>query len=269
MHEDALTYHIKNLVRLQQEAYVAHLLSQERFADKRRLALYEHQVFSQHGQDGIIGEIFRRIGTDTRMFVEIGAGHGLENNTVFLLSQGWRGFWVEGAAEYSQTITRLFRRAFDDKKLFLLCGVATRENIAGVLQEYGVPTEFDLLSLDIDQNTYWIWDGLRHLRPRAVVAEYNATYPPGLDWKVAYHPDRTWDQTSYFGASLKAYELLGKELGYCLVGCDLSGTDAFFVRQDLCGDHFLAPYDAETHYEPARSYLLRRNGPPRGAGEFD
>ena len=38
----------------------------------------------------MIQEIFRRIGTTNRTFVEFGVGDGLENNSLFLLKQGAR-----------------------------------------------------------------------------------------------------------------------------------------------------------------------------------
>ena len=53
-------------------------------------------------------------------------------------------------------------------------------------------------------------------------------------------------------ASLAAFERLGRERGYALVGCDFTGTNAFFVRADLAEGKFLAPFDAATHYEPSR-----------------
>jgi hypothetical protein len=65
------------------------------------------------------------------------------------------------------------------------------------------------------------------------------------------------------GANLKAYERLGAELGYALVGCELSGINAFFVRRDLLGDKFAEPFTAENHFEPSRYFLLRRDGHPR------
>jgi hypothetical protein len=69
---------------------------------------------------------------------------------------------------------------------------------------------------------------------------------------VNYFANRVWDKSQNFGASLKAMELLGNELGYCLVGCDYTGTNAFFVRSDLVEGHFASPFTAENHYEPAR-----------------
>jgi hypothetical protein len=251
------------LVRLQQEAYLVELLKNPRYAEPGRLTRHEHQVFSQNGEDGIVGEIFRRIGTGTRTFLEIGAGSGLENNTTFWLMQGWRGWWVEGGARYLNKIHRRLPAPIADGRLTLLPAYATVQNVQGLLDAAGVPEEIDLFSLDIDRNTYWIWAALPRLRARLIVVEYNATYPPACDWKVPYDADRAWNDTSYFGASLKAYELLGRQFGYCLVGCDLTGTNAFFVRQDLVGNHFPAPFTAENHYEPLRLFLLRTHGYPR------
>jgi hypothetical protein len=47
-------------------------------------------------------------------------------------------------------------------------------------------------------------------------------------------------------------------MDYSLVGCDLGGTNAFFVRNDLLGDKFAAPFTSENHYEPPRYFLIRR-----------
>jgi hypothetical protein len=54
---------LRSIRRLQIESVSQSLLSQERYQDPKRLARFEHQVHSQNGEDGIIAEIFRRIGT--------------------------------------------------------------------------------------------------------------------------------------------------------------------------------------------------------------
>ena len=41
-------------------------------------------LLNGHGEDGVLIEIFRRIGDGGRCFVEVGIGDGIENNTVFL-----------------------------------------------------------------------------------------------------------------------------------------------------------------------------------------
>lgn len=228
-------------------------------ADPRRLEGYPGQVNSQNAEDGMIAELFRRIGTTNQTFLEIGVGDGSENNTAFLLAQGWRGFWIDGDDAFVNLVkTRGLNR--EPAQLKYLVDFVTRENITERLTTLGVPAEIDLLSLDVDQNTYWIWEGMRGFRPRVMVVEYNATIPPNVSWKVQYDGKRTWDQTANFGASLKAFEELGAERGYSLVGCDWMGCNAFFVRNDLIGDHFAAPFTAEHHYQPPRypAFTLRR-----------
>ena len=231
-----------------------------RYRDPKRLLRYAAQVCSQNGEDGMIAEIFRRIGTTNRVFAEVGVGDGSENNTAFLLSQGWTGFWVDGCDAFQHNLQKrgdLGRNCIRGLVTFI-----TKENAAAIFSNVGAPTEFDLLSLDIDQNTYYLWEALASYRPRAVVIEYNASIPPDIDWKVNYAPDRVWDGSHNFGASLKAYESLGRRLGYSLVGCDFVGGNAFFVRDDLAGDLFAKPFTAENHYEPPRYGLLHRRGHP-------
>lgn len=224
-----------------------------RYGDPRRLLRYGHQVLSQGGVDGILHEIFRRVGETDRTFVEIGVGDGTENNTAFLLARGWSGFWIDSSAAFRRTLAR---HGVGSERLRGEVAFVRRETIGPLLAGLGVPAEFDLLSIDVDQNTYYVWEGLKEYRPRVVAIEYNAAIPADVDWKVAYDGDRVWDGSRNFGASLKALENLGRERGYALVGCDIAGTDAFFVRDDLVGDRFLAPFTAENHHEPARYHLL-------------
>jgi len=246
------------------------LLQQDRYQNMKRLNSFEYQVFSQNGEDGIISEIFKRIGTLNRAFIEIGVEHGLENNTTFLLQQSWSGYWLEGNTEAVHFIQKHFKKPIEDGTLCVKDVFVRADNVWEILDGLNVPNDVDLLSVDIDRNTYYILNAiLGHLKPRVIVVEYSALYPPSIDWKVEYSPEKTWRRTSYAGASLKAYELLASRFGYALVGCDLCGVNAFFVRKNLLGDHFLSPYTAENHYEPLRDFLIHRVGPPRAFTDLD
>ena len=238
------------------------LVQHPRYSDPLRLLRYQRQICSQNGEDGMIHEIFRRIGTTNKIFAEVGVGDGTENNTSFLLSQGWTGAWVDGESKLLHNLQN--RTDINASCLRYKVAFVSRENIRGILEELGTPKEFDLLSLDIDQNTYYLWEGLEHLKPRVVIVEYNPALPPEVDWKVNYDPSRIWDGTQNYGASLKALELLGRKFGYSLVGCDFIGTNAFFVRDDLVGDKFAAPFTAENHHEPPRFSLVTRRSHPNG-----
>lgn len=231
-----------------------------RYGDLRRLLRYQSQVCSQNGEDGIIHEIFRRIGTTTRVFAEVGVGDGCENNTAFLLSQGWTGFWIDGDSRFLGVLKN--REDLQNDCIKYLVAFVSKENIAALFEQLGVPKEFDLMSLDIDQNTYYGWEALRSFRPRVVVVEYNAAIPPDIDWKVLYSSNRTWNETQNFGASLKAFEILGRQFGYSLVGCEFVGANAFFVRDDCLAGKFAEPFTSENHYEPPRYSMCHRRCHP-------
>jgi hypothetical protein len=249
-------------LRVAQESFAASLASARR-DDTRRLTSFGAQVYSQCEEDGILSEIFRRIGDTNRIFAEGGVGDGLENNTAYRLLLGWSGFWFESNSEVISSINRTFRRPISEGRLKIASEILTRESVAESFRRLGVPVELDLLSLDIDLNTSHLWRGLSAYRPRVVVIEYNASIPPGDAFEVDYDPTAVWNGSLYFGAGLKTLELLGSEMGYCLVGCTLSGVNAFFVRKDLVADKFFGPFTSENHYEPPRYYLIRGSGHPR------
>lgn len=238
----------------------ARLQGTERQAEPGRLGRHEAQVFSQSGEDGVLLEIFRRIGTERRTFVEFGAGDGGANNTTLLLQSGWRGVWVEAADEGCRQIATALAGPIRDGSLTLHQAYLTVENVSDELRAAGVDEAPDLLSIDVDGNDYWLWRELSWLRARVVIVEYNALYPPPLRWVMPYDPDHRWRGDTHFGASLESLADLGAELGYALVGCTLAGTNAFFVRRELAEGRFAAPFTAENHYEPARYFLIGNEG---------
>jgi hypothetical protein len=244
------------------------LLENPRYQDPKKLNQFERQVYSQSGEDGIIDEIFRRIQVTNRFFVEFGVGDGLENNTTFLLTEGWTGYWIESNTNCVKDIERHFRFMIDKKDLVIRKALVTASNIEELFQEASLPTEFDLLSIDIDGNDYWVWKAIENYHPRVVVIEYNALYPPHAAWVQEYNADWIWNRSSHSGASLKALELLGKVKGYRLVGCNFLGANAFFVQEGLVDDKFQEPFNAENHYEPPRYFLRRTLGHRRGFGRF-
>ncbi len=145
----------------------------------------------------------------------------------------------------------------------------TAENVNTLFERAGFAGEIDLLSIDIDYNDYWVWKAIDIVKPRVVVIEYNATLRPPLSLVVPYVPAVIWNGTSYFGASLEALVRLGGSKGYRLVGCTISGVNAFFVRDDCCDDRFLEPATAEEHYEPARYFFSAMiAGHPPALGHF-
>lgn len=233
------------------------ILKQPRYLEPLRLLAKGQKVFSQGDEDGILAEIFRRIGTTSKRFCEIGVGDGRENNTLFLLYQGWQGTWVEASSRRCASIRCDFSWAIDAGQLQLVqqrVGVESADALAESVKDF---SNLDLFSIDIDGIDWHVMKALSELKARVVVVEYNAKFAAPIDFVVQHAPDFFWRRDDYFSASLSAWEKLMREKGYTLVGCGITGANAYFVRSDLARDTlFCAPFTAENHYEPARYWLV-------------
>lgn len=224
--------------------------------------LHEKKIYSQNGEDGIIDFIFSKIGTTNKFCVEFGVGNGFECNTVFLLEKkGWKGLMMDYGADQEIQWGNVIKKVWSNRKMGLAYNIrkdirflkkmlnytkraqrfqrdvkiekVTAENIQDLFRKYNVPKNFDLLSIDIDYNDYWVWKSITDYSPRVVVIEYNSSIPPTESKVVPYDPDAQWDGTNYFGASLLALKNLGLTKGYTLIGCESRGVNAFFCKSDL------------------------------------
>lgn len=197
------------------------------------LSPFEAKVFSQNGEDGVIKAIFQKIGMVNKYALEIGVEDGRECNTRYLIqSENWDVLQIDGLDNNIPSIKQEF---------------VTAENINSLLKKYNVPNEFDLLSIDIDYNTYWLWKAITGYSPRVVAIEYNAAFPPPACQAVQYDPKGVWDSTNYFGASLMAFVKLASTKKYTLIYCENRGVNAFFVRDDLA--HHFIKRDPEAIYK--------------------
>ena len=224
--------------------------------------LHEQKIYSQNGEDGIIDYIFSQIKTTNKFSVEFGVGYGFECNTVYLLEKkGWTGLMMDYGADQKINWKKIIKKAWNYRNQGLLKNLkkyvtftkkitnrakrsstfhldiknerVNAENIQNLFQKYHVPKDFDLLSIDIDYNDYWVWKSIIDYSPRVVVIEYNSSIPVTESKVVPYDPDAIWDGTNYFGASLLALRNLGLQKGYTLVGCDKNGVNAFFCKSEL------------------------------------
>lgn len=251
-------------------ARIEALKAEQMSLGNHRLAAHGFKAYSEGDQDGILQEIFRRISTTNRKFIEFGCGNGMENNTLNLLISGWSGVWIDSDPHNIQSVRSSHASAIEHGVLKAECQTVTAANVSQILLALCSSREIDLLSIDIDGNDFWVWQALEELSPRVVVIEYNATLRPPIQAVQKYDPRARWNRTNYFGASLSALERLGTAKGYKLVGCSLANGDAFFVRQDFIVDQFVGPFTAENFFLPPNHDLfapLREDAPP-GVGEY-
>ena len=247
-----------DIARIQQvvlQRELDRLRSRPNCVDPKRLTPFGSKVYCQCDEDGIISEIFRRIGTTNKCFVEFGIGDGLENNTRALLFDGWHGLWIDASSCSIANIRSSSASLISSGKLRVVESFITAENISRLIRDNIEHKEIDFLCVDIDGNDYHVLNAIDCVSARVIAIEYNAKFPPHLNYCMKYNPTHCWGADDNFGASLKFLEVHLRSKNYSLVGCSLTGANAFFVRSDLVADRFLEPYTAENHYEPARHYL--------------
>ncbi|SUW04887.1 hypothetical protein [Brachyspira pilosicoli] len=85
--------------------------------DPKRLENYGYKVYSQNDEDGIINEIFNRIGTTNKFFIEFGVQDGIECNCHYLLFQDWEGVFIEGSKDYCDKINEYYEYLISKSKL--------------------------------------------------------------------------------------------------------------------------------------------------------
>ena len=186
------------------------------------LSRFEARKYSQNGEDGVLFELFNRFGVTNKCYVEIGASDGVECNSRFFRElYGWTGVMIDSNNE--------------DHSIHLYKAYVTSENVVAVLNNLGVPNTFDLLSLDIDMNDYWVLKSIlesKNFFPRLVVVEVNAALGPNISKAVSYGPDNTWQGDTYHGASVLAFAKLMSN-NYTLVYCEANGVNCFFVANSV------------------------------------
>jgi hypothetical protein len=194
------------------------------------LTAFEGRRRSQNGEDGVIAEILRRIGTTGRWFVDFGASTGAETNCALLADVlGWSGLFIEPGDYEFGLLSSKYRGSRRVRTEQALVGP---DNVESLFRAAGVPDEPDVLSIDIDGGDYYVWEAIESFRPRLVVIEYNSALDPQRRLVQPRDAGR-WEHTTFYGASLGAMRALGAEKGYRLVHTELSGNNAFFVREEL------------------------------------
>ena len=214
------------------------------------------KIFSQQDEDGIIEEIFKRIGTKNKKFLEVGVETGAECNTTYLLLNNWSGAWVESNNKYETKIKNNFNKFIERKNLKIVFKKVNPDNINDVISDlFKKDEDIDLLSIDIGVHTFHTLKEIEYIKPRVVVAEYNSKYGPSMIWESEYNKNAEWDGSDNFGASLKSFQKMMENKKYKLVSCNITGANAFFIREDLINDLFENNYESENHFVEGKNWL--------------
>ena len=221
-----------------------------------------HKCFSQADEDGITLEILRRMGElGHGVFAEFGVGDGMENNSLILAALGWKGFWV-GGEELRYTIPEGVTR-FKYQKEWI-----TRDNVVDLtrkgLSSIG-ESKLDVVSLDLDGNDIYLVENLLKtgFHPKLFIVEYNAKFPPPVEFRIEYNDSHQWQSDDYFGASLASFNKVFGEYKYKLVCCNShTGANAFYIAECYADRFADIPNDVNEIFMPPRYWQYKQFGHP-------
>lgn len=166
--------------------------------------------------------------------VEVGALDGIEkSNTLFLRRRGWRAFLYECNDEAFAKCQGL-----NETDTTAVHVTVTPENINDLLVKAWVPTNLDLLSIDIDGMDYHVWAAMDIHRPKFVVIEVTDSHAPfendlyvpemGKPIETAPYKDgRLWSRV----ASRKAMAALARSKDYVCVA--MTRTNLIFAAKEV------------------------------------
>lgn len=214
----------------------------------------EFRVFSQFEDDGIIQWLVNKIDIPNKTYIEFGVGDYLESNTRFLMiNNNWSGYVLDESEKNTHNIKNYnWFWKYDLKAEY---SFITKENINELMIKSEFQEDLGLLSIDVDGNDYWIWKNINTFSPIILIIEYNSVFGKDNSWTIPYEQNfnRTKAHFSnlYFGASLKALVDLAKEKGYCFIGSNSAGNNAYFIRRDKM-NHKLNEVDCENGFKESK-----------------
>jgi hypothetical protein len=212
-----------------------------------RFGLNCTRLWQSQGEDALVDYIFDSIGVTCSFCVEFGA-NGCGPTWRLRKELSWQSLLMDIAPPPSQL--EIHRES------------VTAENINLLFSKYGVPPEYDFLSVDVDGNDYWVWRALdeRQFSARVVCIEYNCHIPPDRSVSLSYDPHRIYQRNKYYGASAAAFYNLGFQKGYSLV-CVEGFLNLFFIRNELLDKRDRqVPLSSLFHYPIDVEKIIREQG---------
>jgi hypothetical protein len=174
-------------------------------------------VYSQYGEEGILQFLINNMGIEYIECCEFGMNGSTYSNTLYFIENfDSYGVYID---QYIENIRHIkYDNVYTICKKIELNGKNSLDNL---LFNTKLSTNFDILSIDVDNEDYHIWNSLKNYKPKIVIIEFNPFIPPNKEYVY---------NGSKFSSSFLSTIKLGKRKGYKLV-C-MTGN-LIFVREDL------------------------------------
>lgn len=226
---------------------------------------YCKNIYSQNGEDGILEQLLKELDLNNGTFCEFGTSNGITSSNTYNLIKNYNfsGVAIELDSQLCQKCAENYR-PFPNVKVFQGAVLYNDQNynLNAWLKRGNLPYDLDVLSIDIDCDDYYVWEGLTEFAPKIVIFETNSYRDPvyeelprvpsneyNIDLLKQWEPGRV-----ALGCSFLSAVKLGLKKGYIPVSFTGNLT---FVRKDLV--HKLKefpykisddPYDYVTLYSP-------------------
>lgn len=210
-----------------------------------------NRSYSQYGEDVVIRQLCQSIPTPHKFCVEFGAydGKTISNTFDLVANFGWRAIYIEAN---SRRFRKLEQTASEFPRIHAVQALVTPSgpnSLDAILLRQNTPSNFEVLSIDVDGADYEIWEGLSNFQPSVVIIEHNQSMPPGFEYV-----DRGGH--GFIGSSATSIYRLARRKGYDLVDC--TATNSIFLREDLFAIAGLTPRTvAETFPQNDVCYVFR------------
>lgn len=174
--------------------------------------------YSQNGEQQVILDTFAALGITKGHLVDLGAGDGVTmSNSRALLEMGWTGDLYDGDPRGAKDVVKQW---------------ITREAIPAL-----VDCRCKFLNLDLDGNDWHILEAIMKSTacvPDLIVCEINPIFDRHEAKVMPYNGSHQWDGSTYYGASLAAFEKLLEHYTLCHLH---AGINAFFVFTPIAEAH--------------------------------
>ena len=172
-------------------------------------------VYSQFGEDRVIQEVLSILKNEITLdkwACEFGAWDGLHlsNTANLIVSSGYSAVLIEADSNKFEFLA-LNMKPYPVECINAYVNLEGADTLDNLLSTTSIPSDFDLLSIDIDGADYWILEGLQKFRPKVIVIEFNPTIPK----EVRFINER--DVSTNQGSSLRSLAELAQDKNYKVV----------------------------------------------------
>ena len=188
---------------------------------------YKKNIYSQHGEDGIIEEILKRLNQyNDFQYCEFGAWDGvhLSNTCALIKKNDCKALLIEpNIKKYNELC-----KNFPSKEIIKLNNfveVEGKNSLDNLLKKNNFNLNFDFLSIDVDSIDYYIFKSLNIYKPKLICIEYNPTIPNEI-----YFIQKNSGSINQ-GSSAKALIELASKKKYSPVCA--TETNLFFIHEDF------------------------------------